>query len=111
MKIFRITIITLCIMSTVKLNAQTKKVQPHIKPKVPNTSIAVEKKFISVEEFLKLHTEVKNISWGTGYVATLEKTDGSKEVYHLDNRSDEKKFVSSYGQILRQSNPIIKQGE
>ncbi len=111
MKILHNTIFVLGIISSMHINAQTKKAQSHLTPKTNTTSNTVEKKVISEDEFLKKHTEVKNISWEAGYVATLEKTDGSKEVYHLDNRTDEKKFVANYGKILRQSHPYIKQGE
>ena len=111
MKIFRFAIFALCIVSSMQLKAQSKRVQSHTSQKLSSTNNNVEKKVISESDFLKKYTSVKNISWEPGYVAILEKTDGSKELYHLDNRTDEKKFVAKYGQILRQSQTNKKSGE
>ena len=101
----------ICLIANVSAGAQTKKAHSSIKTTKPG-SIATKtivsapnNKVMNEVEFLKAFPEVKQITWAPGAVATLEKADGSKEQYSLDNYMEEKRFIAVYGKILRRAMP------
>ena len=104
-------ILGISLIASVSAGAQTKKAHSSIKAIKPviiapkTTAPATNKKVMNEEEFLVRFPEVKTITWAPGAVATLEKADGSKEQYSLDNYMEEKRFIAVYGKILRRAMP------
>ena len=109
MKTISRAILGICLIASVSAGAQTKKAHSTVKSTKPATIApktivpASNSKVMGEEEFLKRFPEVKHITWAPGAVATLEKADGTKEQYSLDNYQEEKRFIAAYGKILRRA--------
>jgi hypothetical protein len=83
-----------CLLASMSANAQSKTA-----PAKNGSKTTAVKKADPVTEFKKRNPDVKSIWWDPGMMLTIEKVDGTKEVYSMDVFKDEQKAKSLYGDI------------
>ena len=106
MKLFTKAALAICLVASLSVNAQSKKVKPAApaKPALPaHSPTSAEAARPSIEqrvaEFRKRNPDVKGFTWEKGMVLVIEKQDGSKEKYEMDKFNDEQAARGKYGRV------------
>ena len=113
MKLFTKAALAICLVASLSVNAQTKKVKPAIPakpaaPALPPVPAEPARPTLQqrVVDFKKRNPDVKDFSWEKGMILTIEKQDGTKERYEMDRFNDEQVARGKYGMI-----PVFKATE